>query len=127
MKPDLVYRSDKRGLESPSRRDREGEKAKPPKSVTDVGPEPEKTAPLGFKTSVLVALLGRPEGATIEEMMRATGWKSHSVRGALSGAVKKKLGQPVQSKLVAGVRRYSAMNAVPDEAQADKIVGGSND
>jgi len=37
-------------------------------------------------------LLSRPEGASIEELQKATGWRGHSVRGFLAGAVKKKLG-----------------------------------
>lgn len=41
------------------------------------------------KLQALIALLRRPEGARLEEMISATGWQAHSVRGAMSGALKK--------------------------------------
>lgn len=51
----------------------------------------------GITGEVLVALLSRSGGATIAEMQVATGWLPHSVRGALSGVVAKKLGHTVES------------------------------
>ena len=42
-------------------------------------------------------MLRRREGATIEEVVTATGWQSHTVRGAIAGALKKKLGLDVTS------------------------------
>lgn len=44
------------------------------------------------KQDSLIELLKRKNGATIEEMMLVTGWQQHSVRGVLSGVIKKKLG-----------------------------------
>jgi hypothetical protein len=58
------------------------------------------------KIGALLDLLRRREGATLEAMMAATGWQAHSVRGALSGSVKKKLGLDVMSDKVDGVRIY---------------------
>ncbi len=46
----------------------------------------------GTKEAQLVAMLSRPEGATIAQVMDATGWQPHTVRGAISGALKKKRG-----------------------------------
>jgi hypothetical protein len=60
------------------------------------------------KTNAVITLLRRPEGASLDEIMAATGWQRHSVRGALAGAVKKKLGSAVQSELADGIRRYRA-------------------
>ncbi len=59
------------------------------------------------KQERMLTLLSRAEGASIEEMMQATDWQQHSVRGFLAGTVKKKLGFSLtSSKLDDGVRRY---------------------
>jgi hypothetical protein len=52
----------------------------------------------GTKQATLIAMLRAPEGASMEEIMAATGWLSHTIRGALSGALKKKLGLEVSSE-----------------------------
>jgi hypothetical protein len=55
----------------------------------------------------LLQLLNRPEGASIEDMMQATEWQQHSVRGFLAGTVKKKMGLALTSSKAEGdVRRY---------------------
>lgn len=59
----------------------------------------------GSKLDQVEALLRRPQGASIADMMTTTGWQQHSVRGALAGAIKKR-GHKVASDKVAGVRRY---------------------
>ena len=53
----------------------------------------------------LEELLMRPKGASIDEMCQATGWQSHSIRGAISGALKKR-GHVVISGKESGTRRY---------------------
>lgn len=55
-------------------------------------------------------LLLRKTGATIAEMMAATNWQQHSVRGALAGACKKR-GLTITSEKTGGVRRYRAEKA----------------
>ena len=54
----------------------------------------------GTKQALLVGMLQRPDGATIEQMTAKTGWQPHSVRGAISGTLKKKLGLAVTSMKV---------------------------
>lgn len=56
----------------------------------------------GTKQAQLIAMLRAPEGATIAEIVAATGWQPHTVRGAMSGALKKKLGLEVASEKVEG-------------------------
>jgi Protein of unknown function (DUF3489) len=59
------------------------------------------------KQERVLSLLSQPEGASIEEMMQATDWQQHSVRGFLAGTVKRKLGFSLTSlKPNGGVRRY---------------------
>jgi len=52
------------------------------------------------KQARLIEMLQRPEGATIDEIVKALTWQSHTVRGAMSGALKKKLGLKVESEKV---------------------------
>lgn len=59
------------------------------------------------KNAQLLQLLNRPEGASIEDMVQATEWQQHSVRGFLAGTVKKKMGLALMSSKAEGdVRRY---------------------
>lgn len=59
----------------------------------------------GSRQDTLVRLLRRPEGATIDDMAEATGWQPHSIRGALSGVIGKKLGLKVTSEKLPGRAR----------------------
>ncbi len=81
-------------------------KARPQKSpgpITGSGSVAEKTT----KQERVLALLSRAEGASIDEIMKATNWQQHSVRGFFAGTVKKKLGFSLSSaKTADGVRRY---------------------
>jgi len=58
------------------------------------------------KQAQLVGMLRRPQGATIDEITTATGWQNHSVRGAISGALKKRLGLRITSELEKRGRVY---------------------
>jgi hypothetical protein len=59
--------------------------------------KPPAAARRGTKTAKILAMLRRPVGASLAELRKATGWQPHSVRGFLSGAVKKKLGLRIDS------------------------------
>ena len=54
----------------------------------------------GTKQALLIDLLRRKQGVTIDEISEATGWQAHSVRGAISGTIRKKLGLIVASEVV---------------------------
>jgi hypothetical protein len=56
----------------------------------------------GTKQAQIIALLQRPEGASIAEIVEATGWMAHSARGMISGALRKKLGLSITSEKVEG-------------------------
>jgi len=56
----------------------------------------------GTKQALLVTMLGRDEGATIDEIVAATGWQPHTVRGTFAGALKKRLGLTIDSEKVEG-------------------------
>jgi hypothetical protein len=72
---------------------------------TKVGQAAAEAAPAG-KLGILIWLLERPQGATIAEMVEETGWQAHSVRGAMSGTLKKRKGLTVTSEKVDGARTY---------------------
>jgi hypothetical protein len=56
----------------------------------------------GTKLARMIEKLGRDGGATIPEIVKATGWQQHSCRGAISGTLKKKLGLTITSEPVDG-------------------------
>lgn len=82
--------------------------------ATDTPSEPAaapkaRTPREGTKQATLIAMLRAPDGATIEEIMAATGWLGHTVRGAMAGALKKKLGLEVTSEKIEGRGRAYAI------------------
>ena len=72
------------------------ELASAPKEPTETSLEADMPKPAairaGTKQAQIIALLQRPEGASIGEIVEATGWAPHSARGMISGGLKKKLG-----------------------------------
>ncbi|HEX7636324.1 MAG TPA: DUF3489 domain-containing protein, partial [Noviherbaspirillum sp.] len=63
------------------------------------------------KQALMIGMLKRPEGATLAQIVEATGWQSHTVRGAISGALKKKLGLAVESTKADGAERVYKIGA----------------
>lgn len=84
-------------------------------SVTETDPEVEaavaaieatlpqpKSRRADSKQAHLIGMLKRPDGASIEEIVGAFGWQAHTVRGAIAGALKKKLGLTVTTEKIEG-------------------------
>ena len=67
--------------------------AKPAKAAPAEKPTPRA----GTKQARMIELLKRPEGATVAQIAEATGWQHHTIRGAIAGALKKKLGLNVEA------------------------------
>ena len=70
--------------------------------VEPVAPQPDPAKPgpkmrAGTKQVMLIEMLKAPEGATIAEIAEATEWQPHTIRGAISGALKKRLGLMISS------------------------------
>lgn len=68
------------------------------------------------KKARLIEMLKRSDGATIAQIMKATGWQQHSVRGFMSGTIKKKLGLAVTSISEERGRVYRIANGVRGKA-----------
>jgi hypothetical protein len=116
--PETVKKKATRGARAPRAAKPEG---KPGKKTTSVNGAP-KAAPKarnakapkagatreGSKTETILGLLKRPGGAALKELMKATSWQAHSVRGFLSAVIGKKMGLTVAStKTENGDRTYS--------------------
>lgn len=81
--------------------------ALPPSGVATAKRPAKATAKPSSKQEGLITLLRRPSGATISQLIKATGWQAHSVRGVMSGVLKKKLGLAIKSeKPIDGERTY---------------------
>ena len=65
-----------------------------PKAATKATSAPRAES----KQSQLITMLKQPDGATITEVVEALRWQAHTVRGAIAGALKKKLGLKVESE-----------------------------
>src|ERR1019366_8568803 len=95
-----------------------GKKASPAKKAPKTALKPKVASPAkaaeekeprgGSKTAQILDLLKRPGGVTAKELLKATNWQPHSLRGFLSGTVGKKMGLTIVSaKGEDGERNYS--------------------
>jgi hypothetical protein len=74
------------------------------------------------KQAAVIALLTRPQGTTVAEIMQITGWQQHSVRGFLAGVVRKRLDLKLECHESSGERNYrivSAKGSKPEPKHAD--------
>jgi hypothetical protein len=77
---------------APAKAKAKAKEAKPGKAAPTDKPTPRA----GTKQALLIELLKRPEGATVEQIAAATGWQHHTIRGAIAGALKKKRGLKIE-------------------------------
>jgi Protein of unknown function (DUF3489) len=82
------------GTPTPAKR---GKAAKRKARATKAASADKPTPRTGTKQAQMIDMLKRPEGATVEQIAAATGWQHHTIRGAISGALKKKLGLTVEA------------------------------
>ena len=81
-----------------------------PDTPTEPQAAPKARTPReGTKQAKLIEMLRAPDGATIEEIVSALDWQAHTARGAMSGALKKKLGLTITSDKVDGRGRVYAI------------------
>jgi hypothetical protein len=102
-------------------------------------PKPGRAAPAekptprtGTKQALMIEMLKRPEGATVEQIAAATGWQHHTIRGAISGALKKKLGLTVEATRTrevgpnkTGAKGSSTVYRIPGPATGPETSNGS--
>lgn len=75
---------------------------KPKKPARKAKAEGETGEPKVSKQQMIIDMLKREEGATLKQMMEATGWQRHSLHGAMAGGLKKKLGLKITSTKESG-------------------------
>jgi hypothetical protein len=90
-----------RGGKKAATRAPRGKKAAAQGGVAD-RPTAARTPRAENKQAKLIAMLKQPGGASLDEIMAATGWLAHTVRGAIAGALKKRLGLAIQSEKIEG-------------------------
>jgi hypothetical protein len=83
------------GAAPPAKRKAKGAK-RGKATAAESAPAEKPTPRAGTKQALMIDMLKRPEGATVEQIAAATGWQHHTIRGAISGALKKKLGLTVE-------------------------------
>ena len=93
-----------------------GKKAVPAKKATKgakaaKAAQKESGSRKGSKTEKVLELLKQPNGAALAELMKATSWQAHSVRGFLSGTIGKKMGLSLTSTKSEGAERTYSLNS----------------
>jgi len=98
VKPKTTHKNALAAVQKPAK------KCQPPRaktSKTSQADAPAKTR-TNTKQAILIDHLQRKKGATLADLVKATGWQVHSVRGAISGTLKKKLGYAIVTKVAEG-------------------------
>ena len=75
-------------------------------SAIEMLPDAQSDVKRASKQDAVIAMLRRPEGATVDEVASATGWQRHTVRGVFSGTLRKKLGLTLASAIEERGRVY---------------------
>src|SRR5437868_7036682 len=94
---------------------------------TASAPIPATPVPSQSKQAAVIALLRRPEGATVTEVIAATGWQPHTVRGLFSGTLKKKLGLTLSSAQEQRGRVYRIVDAAGTASATEASEGARAD
>ena len=76
-----------------------------PAAETTAAPAKTPRTRENSKQAQMIELLKRPDGATLNQLVEVTGWQAHTVRGAMAGALKKKLGLNIESEKTDGQER----------------------
>lgn len=71
------------------------------------------------KQALVIGMLKRPTGATIAQIMEATGWQQHTVRGTLTGTLKKRLGLAISSSKEAGGQRVYRIESMATATESE--------
>ncbi|MFN3311929.1 MAG: DUF3489 domain-containing protein [Hyphomonas sp.] len=83
------------------------------KNASETSAPKSPTPRVGTKQAMLIEMLQNPSGATMAEIVAATGWQAHTARGAMSGALGKKLGLTVTSAKEEGRGRVYRISPAP--------------
>jgi hypothetical protein len=96
---------------SKSKQAKSGGRAKPVAQAAAGREGKVKAAPIAHLSKLLtiIAMLRRPDGASIADLVDATGWKPNSIRGAISSAIRKRRLMKVITEVANGVRTYRIM------------------